>query len=70
MKQYKCIKNYHPIVTKLNGKKEPTTEPVVKKGDILTQIDNTTKFISKNDKTITLYEYTIKKYSDCFSLIN
>lgn len=69
MKTYKCIKDYHPIVTKLNGKKEPTTEAVVKKNDILTQISESTKFQSKKDNTIILYEYTLKKHPECFKLM-
>lgn len=70
MKKYLCVKDYRPVITKTNGKKEPTDESVVKRGDVMTQMgNNDSRFASRDDSDLALYEYTILEYKDCFRLI-
>lgn len=71
MKKYKCIKDYHPIIHKTDGTTGPTDEPVTKKGDTFIQMGkNDDRFKSTTISDLALYEYTLRKYSDCFILIS
>jgi len=70
LKQYLCVKDYHPIIHKKNGKVDPTDKPVIVKNDILRQqFEGSNVFESFHDPDIALYEYTILNYSECFELI-
>lgn len=91
MKQYECIKDYHPLlrdkamrwytggdpeVAKSNKewnesiKLVPTKDPIVVKGDIMTQMGpNDSRFLSTLNPKCALYEYTLQEYSDCFRII-
>lgn len=48
----------------------PTPTPVVKKGDVMTQMgEGSDIFQSQMNKDCALYEDTLKEYKDCFKLI-
>lgn len=86
MRKYLCIKDYHPLIYdrpfkigdfewNMQRRQVPTPNPVIVKGDVMTQMDkdngfgNVPRFKSKLDSDCALYEHTLIEYSDCFELI-
>lgn len=70
LKQYAVIANYHPTITKKGGVKEPTDEPILLKGDVLTQKGkDDSVFQSRDKKGMALYEHTLKSYPQFFKVI-